>query len=55
MTNLNSLNFEVHYKYRGNDKTRVLAAFHFKFEAEKYIEVFHPIDKERYFIVEKNA
>lgn len=51
---INNLNFEVHYRYADNKTTRVLAAFHFRFEAEKYIEVFHPVDKQRYFIVEKN-
>ena len=50
---LNSLNFEVHYIYRNGADTRVLAAFHFRFEAEKYIEVFHSGEKDRCFVVEK--
>ena len=46
---LNSLNFEVHYAYRDGVSTRVLAAFHFRFEAEKYIEVFSSVRQRQIF------
>ena len=52
MENINKLHYEVWYRYLDNKTVRRLAAFHFRFEAEKYIEVMHSGDSDRYFIVE---
>jgi hypothetical protein len=52
MENINKLHYEVWYRYLDGVTTRRLAAFHFKFEAEKYIEMMHGGDKDQYFIVE---
>lgn len=49
---INALHYEVWYRYRDGKSIRRLAAFHFRFEAEKYIELFHGGDAEQYYIVE---
>lgn len=47
-------NYEVWYIH-SNEHVRnsfCIATFHFRWEAEKYIETFHPTDKEYYHIKE---
>jgi hypothetical protein len=51
MSNINNLTYEVWYQYRENTP-RKLAAFHFRFEAEKYITLFHPNDAQYYYIID---
>ena len=52
MTNINNLTYEVWYQFKKDFSPRRLAAFHFRFEAEKYIEIFHPKNSQHYFIVD---
>lgn len=52
MTSINDLTYEVWYQYRETTTPRKLAAFHFRFEAEKYIALFHPTDSQFYYIID---
>lgn len=52
MEYINKLNYEVWYRYLDGKTTRRMAAFHFRFEAEKYIELFPGNHNEQYYIVE---
>lgn len=52
MSNINDLTYEVWYQYHETTTPRKLAAFHFRFEAEKYITPFHPNDAQYYYIID---
>ena len=52
MENNRDLTYEVWYQFRESTNPRRLAAFHFLFEAQKYIEIFHPKDSQCYYIVD---
>lgn len=55
MENINKLHYEVWYRYGNGDYTRRLAAFHFRFEAEEYVEMKSGspfAESNQYYIVE---
>lgn len=45
------MGFEVWYQYDNNSQAIKMAEFRFKFEAEKYIQVFHKRDIRCWYIV----
>lgn len=51
MSSINSLDFEVWYKAKGTSgKPRMMCAFHFRGEAEEYIETRHKSIKDFYYL-----
>ena len=48
----NRMNYEVWFTHKDGWRRKV-AEFHFRFEAEKYVNIFHGDEPERFTIVEK--
>ena len=55
MREIDKLEFEVWYKAIGDDHARRMCAFHFKYEAEEYIESRHESIRSNYYLREIGA
>ena len=51
MRNIDCMEFEVWYKVKGtSDKARRMCAFHYRYEADEYIETRHGSIKDNYYL-----